>query len=290
MAEGDWDYVVVGAGSAGCALAARLTEDPRNRVLLLEAGPEDSNPWIHLPIGYSRTFHDPSVNWRYQSEPEAGCGDRAIYQPRGRVLGGSSAINGLIYIRGLASDYDHWRQLGCAGWSYADVLPYFRKAEGNARGADDYHGADGPLGVSDIAYRNRLTEAWIQSAVAAGLPPNPDFNGASQDGVGYYQLTVRDGKRASAAVAYLRPARTRPNLSVLTNVLVTGLRLDGRQVTGVAYRRGGRDEVARAGRVVLSAGAFNTPQLLMLSGIGPGEDGFLLRERRHQRTGILEEE
>ena len=199
------DFVVIGAGSAGCAVAARLSEDPETRVVLLEAGGRDTNRWIHIPLGFGKTFADPSVNWCYETEPDPGAADRRVFWPRGKVLGGSSSINGMVYIRGQAEDFDHWRQLGNAGWSFDDVLPYFKRAEHQARGADTFHGTGGPLCVSDVA-RHPICEAFIESAMELGFERNDDFNGAKQDGVGYHQTTTRNGKRCSTAVGYLRPA------------------------------------------------------------------------------------
>src|SRR6202035_981862 len=202
----EFDYVIVGAGSAGCVLANRLSADGRNSVLLLEAGPKDSNLWIHVPLGYGKLFKDKSVNWMYQTEPEPGLDGRTIFQPRGKVLGGSSSINGLLYVRGQHEDYDRWRQLGNTGWGFDDVLPYFKKAEDQGRGADAFHGAGGPLPVSDWRHPDPLSEAFVAAAVEMGIPRNHDFNGASQEGAGFFQTTTRLGRRASTAVAYLRPA------------------------------------------------------------------------------------
>ncbi|MBT3809432.1 MAG: NAD(P)-binding protein, partial [Rhodospirillaceae bacterium] len=214
--NGSFDYVIVGAGSAGCVLANRLTEDGRHRVLLLEAGGRDTNPWLHIPLGYGKVFDDPKVNWCYATEPDPTCGNRRIVQPRGKVLGGSSSINGMVYIRGNAADYDHWRQLGNTGWSYDDVLPYFRKLEDNPRGADEFHGTGGPQVVSEQRDFHPLGRAHLEAAVQAGYPLNPDFNGAQQEGFGRYQVTQRTGRRWSTARGYLRPARKRANLTVET--------------------------------------------------------------------------
>lgn len=270
MTDETFDVIVVGAGSAGAALAARLSEKTSRRVLLLEAGPVDKNPWLHIPIGYAKTVLDPKVNWKYETEPQAELNGRKIYWPRGKVLGGTSAINGLVYMRGLPSDYDHWRQLGNRGWGWLDVLPHFIKAEGNERGADALHGAEGPLGVQDARWQTPLSEAFIAAAQQAGLPANLDFNGPSQEGVGYYQHTLRGGRRSSSA-AYLRQAKGRNNLVIQTDALVERVLLDGRRAVGVTYRKGGQTITARAREIVLSGGAINSPQLLLLSGIGPAE-------------------
>lgn len=266
------DFIVVGAGTAGCALAARLSENGRHSVLLLEAGPKDDYPWIHIPIGYGKTMFHPVYNWRFETEPDPGMHDRRIYWPRGRCLGGSSSINGLIYIRGQHEDYDHWAALGNAGWAWKDVLPYFRKLEANSRGASDLHGADGPISCSDIPGRHELIEAIIAGAGSLGVPRNDDFNGARQEGVGYYQLFTRKGWRSSTAVAYLKPARGRPNLRVETDAHATRILFEGTRATGVAYRQRGRDLVAKAAReVIVAAGAIQSPQLLQLSGVGPAD-------------------
>jgi choline dehydrogenase len=265
-----YDYVIVGAGSAGCVLANRLSESGRHSVLLLEAGPRDSYPWIHVPIGYAKTMFHPVYNWCFYTEPEPGMNNRKIYWPRGRGLGGSSSINGLIFIRGQKEDYDNWAALGNAGWGWNDVLPYFRKSEDNQRGANEYHGAGGPLAASDIAARHELTEAFISGAGELGVARTEDFNGARQEGAGYYQLTTRHGLRCSTATGYLKPARKRPNLRVETNALTTQILRDGARTTGVAYRQGGATHEARAAReVLLCAGGLQSPQLLQLSGIGP---------------------
>jgi choline dehydrogenase len=263
------DYIVVGAGSAGCVLAARLSEEPATRVLLLEAGPPDRSPWIHLPIGYGKTMWSAACNWRFETEPEPQMDGRRIYWPRGKTLGGSSSINGLIYIRGQRQDYDHWAALGNTGWSYADVLPYFINSECNQRGASAWHGAEGPLRVSDIREKHELIEAFIAGAATTGVPRNEDFNAADQAGAGYYQLTSHQGWRWSAARAYLRPARRRPNLRVETGAQASGLIFDGRRAVGVRYRQGGAMKSALcSAEVLLAAGAVQSPQLLQLSGIG----------------------
>lgn len=265
-----FDFIVVGAGSAGSTLAGRLSEDPNTRVLLLEAGPPDSSIWIHLPIGYGKTMWDSKVNWRFETEPDPGMNGRKIYWPRGKTLGGSSSINGLIYIRGQREDYDHWAALGNEGWSYDECLPYFKRAEGNQRGSSEFHGGDGPLKISDIGAKHELIEAFIAGAGEVGVPRTEDFNGARQEGAGYYQLTTHKGWRCSAAKAYLKPARQRPNLQVRTGAHVTGLMFDGRRVVGVRYLLNGVPMAARcSAEVLLSAGALLTPQLLQLSGIGP---------------------
>ncbi|MEA2915607.1 MAG: choline dehydrogenase, partial [Bradyrhizobium sp.] len=267
---GAYDYIVVGAGSAGCVLANRLTASGRHRVLLLEAGPKNSHPWLHIPLGYGKLFTDQRYNWCYQTEPQAECHGRNVIAPRGKVLGGSSSINGLIYIRGQAEDFNHWRQLGNAGWSYDDVLPYFRKAEDNERGADDFHGAGGPLGVSDVRDEHPLAKAFVAAAVEAGFPRNDDFNGAGQEGAGYYQTTMRAGVRSSTAAAYLKEARRRSNLHVVPNALASRVLFQGRRATGVEYLAGGETLSASVGgEVIVASGAFNSPQLLQLSGLGP---------------------
>ncbi len=268
----EFDYVVVGAGSAGCVVANRLSADGRHKVLLLEAGPKDNYLWIHIPIGYGKTMFHKSYNWGFYTDPEPNMHGRQIYWPRGRGLGGSSSINGLICIRGQSDDYDHWAQLGNAGWDWKSVLPYFMKSEHNSRGASATHGGDGPLWMSDIREKHELMEAIIRGAEELGVPRTNDFNSGDQEGVGYFQLFTRNGWRNSSAAAYLKPVRDRANLRVETDAHTTGLVLEGRKVVGVRYRQGGVEHVVRAAReVILSAGALQSPQLLQLSGIGPAE-------------------
>jgi len=264
-----YDYVIVGAGSAGCVLANRLTESGRHTVLLLEAGPRDRDPWIHVPLGYGKLFTKPSVNWRYYSEPEPELNGRQVYTPRGKVLGGSSSINGLVYIRGQREDFDAW---GVPGWGYDELLPYFKRSEDQSRGADEWHGVGGPQAVSDLPDRHELCDAFIAAAGEIGIPRNSDFNGAVQEGAGYYQATSRNGRRSSTATGFLRPAERRSNLTVMTGALATRVLLDGTRGVGVEYRRGGALRQARAAReVLLAAGAFNSPQLLQLSGVASRE-------------------
>jgi choline dehydrogenase len=270
LSGSEFDFIVVGAGSAGCVLANRLSASGRHGVLLLEAGGEDDDRWIHIPLGYGKHFSNPKVNWLYQSEVDEKTGSRSIAQPRGKVLGGSSSINGLVYVRGQHEDYDDWRDLGNAGWGYADVLPYFRKAEDNQRWANEYHGVGGPLCVSDPSEPHPLCEAFFAAAEGCGYPRNPDFNGARQAGFGYNQVTQRWGRRCSTAVGYLRPARQRANLTVVTDAHATRILFSGKRAAGIEYLRDGTRESAHArGDVILAAGAFNSPQLMQLSGLGP---------------------
>src|SRR4051794_13539891 len=270
--DSEFDYVIVGAGSAGCVLANRLSADGKHSVLLLEAGPKDSNLWIHVPLGYGKLFKEKTVNWMYQTEPEPGLNGRQVFQPRGKVLGGSSSINGLLYVRGQHEDYDRWRQRGNAGWGYDDVLPYFKKAENQQRGADKYHGTDGPLPVSDWRHADPLSEAFVVAAAEAGIPTNPDFNGATQEGAGFFQTTTRRGRRASSAFSYLRPAKNRRNLHIETSALAQRILFEGRRARAVEYKQEGRVRAARARKEVLvSSGAYNSPQLLQLSGVGPAD-------------------
>src|SRR6267142_2898156 len=268
----EFDYVIVGAGSAGCVLANRLSADGKHSVLLLEAGPKDTHIWIHIPLGYGKLFKEKSVNWMYQTEPEPELNGRQVFQPRGQVLGGSSSINGLLYVRGQHEDYDRWRQRGNAGWGYDDVLPYFRKAENQQRGGDKYHGTDGPLPVSDWRHHDPLSEAFVVAAAETGIPANPDFNGATQEGSGLFQTTTRRGRRASTAFSYLRPAKGRGNLHVETDALARRILFEGRRARAVEYRQGSSLRTARARKEILvSGGAYNSPQLLQLSGVGPAE-------------------
>jgi choline dehydrogenase len=268
----EFDYVIVGAGSAGCVLANRLTADGKNSVLLLEAGPKDTHIWIHVPLGYGRLFKEKSVNWMYQTEPEPGLNGRQVFQPRGKVLGGSSSINGLLYVRGQPEDYDRWRQRGNAGWGYDDVLPYFKKAENQSRGADKYHGIGGPLPVSDPRHADPVSDAFVVAAAEVGIPTNPDFNGATQEGAGFFQTTTRRGRRASTAFSYLRPAKGRGNLHVETAALAQRILFEGRRARAVEYRQNGTLRIARAAKEILvSSGAYNSPQLLQLSGVGPAD-------------------
>src|ERR1700733_9353770 len=256
------DFVVIGAGSAGCVMAARLSEDPRTKVVLLEAGGADTNPWIHIPLGFGKNFADATVNWCYETEPDPGIGGRKIFWPRGKVLGGSSSINGMVYIRGQKEDFDHWRQLGNTGWSFDECLPYFKRAEHQTRGPDAYHGTDGPLCVSDVARDDPICEAFINSAEACGIPRNDDFNGAEQDGVGYHQTTTRNGRRCSTAVGYLNPARGRSNLQIVTHAYSEKIVVEGKRAVAVRYRQHGEVKTARARReIVVCSGAINSPQL-----------------------------
>ncbi len=270
MTMTSFDTIIVGGGTAGCVLANRLTADGKHSVLVLEAGPADRYVWIHIPIGYGKTMFHPVYNWGFTTEPDPGMLGRRIYWPRGRVLGGSSSINGLIYVRGQPEDYDAWSAAGSAGWGWRDVLPYFVRSEGNVRGASATHGADGPLACSDIGDRHELIEAIIDGAGQLGVPRTDDFNGGAQEGVGYFQLFTKNGLRCSTAVGYLRPARGRANLEVRTGAQATRVLFEGTRAVGVEFRQDGALHTAHARReVVLAAGALQSPQLLQLSGVGP---------------------
>jgi choline dehydrogenase len=269
-----YDYVIVGAGSAGSVLANRLTADGKTTACVLEAGPRDWHPYIHIPAGFIKTYHDPRVNWLYSMEPGAWTGGRRILAPRGKTLGGSSSINGHIYNRGQSMDFDTWAQLGNRGWGYADVLPYFRRMERRIGEGDAvFRGRDGALAVTDIDWRHPLCDAFIAGAVASGIPRNPDYNGKAQEGIAYAQRTILNGRRMSAARAFLHPAKRRPNLRVVTHAHTTNIILEGKRAVGARYLKGGRGGTAytvHARReVILSAGTYNSPQLLLLSGIGP---------------------
>jgi len=268
-----FDYIIIGAGSAGCVLANRLSADPHTRVLLLEAGGSDHSPWIHIPLGYGKLFKDPRVNWLYQTQPEPQLNHRRISQPRGKVLGGSSSINGLVYIRGQREDFDGWRDRGNPGWGYDDVLPYFRHSEDQQRGADCWHGTGGPQPVSDQREPHLLCDAFIEAAQQAGIPRNPDFNGQCQEGAGYYQTTSRRGRRISTAAGFLKPAQARNNLRICLCTSVTRIVLAGRRAVAVeTIDDDGQYRVYHARiEILLAAGAINSPQLLELSGIGDGE-------------------
>jgi choline dehydrogenase len=268
-----FDYVIIGAGSAGCVLANRLTEDGRYTVCVLEAGPADWDPFIHIPAGFMKTFVNPRINWLYTMEPGEWTGGRRIQAPRGKTLGGSSSINGHVYNRGQSFDFNTWAQRGNRGWGYADVLPYFRRAEQRIGGEDSYRGRDGTLHVTDLEWRHPLCEAFIEGAVQMGIPRNPDYNGRIQEGISYVQRTILRGRRVSAARAFLHPAAKRPNLRICTHAHVTSIMLDGKRAVGVRYLQGGAHgsprEVRARREVILSGGAYNSPQILQLSGIGP---------------------
>ena len=286
----EFDFVVVGAGSSGGPVVSRLTESGKHSVLLLEAGPPDTNRWLHIPIGFSRTFLDPEVNWKFASGPEPHLNGRRVYWPRGKVLGGSSAINGMVYVRGLRSDYDHWRQLGNEGWSFDDCLPYFKRLEGHILGDSELHGGSGPVKISGTEYRSELGDTFLYACDEVGLQRNTDFNGALQEGAGYYHITARRGRRSSTARAYIAEAMRRRNCKVVTRALVERVELEDGRAVGVRYIVDGKSHVARARReVVLCAGAVGSPHLLQLSGIGPAA---VLREHgievKHELPGVGE--
>ena len=268
----EFDFVVVGAGSSGAPVVDRLTASGRHSVLLLEAGPDDkNNRWLSIPLGFAKTFLDPQVNWKFATQPEAELGGRRVYWPRGKVVGGSSAINGMVYIRGLASDYDHWRQMGNQGWSFDDCLPYFKRLESYPGGASELHGGDGPVKITRDEYRNEISETFLAACAEVGLPSVADFNGRGEEGASLYHATISDGRRVSTGNAYLAPARRRSNCRVETGALVERIEVVDGRATGVTYRKNGQTVTVRARcEVVVSAGTVGSPQLLQLSGIGPG--------------------
>ncbi len=268
----EYDFIIIGAGSAGCVLANRLSANPNNRVLLLEAGGRDWHPFIHVPAGLSRLVHLKSVNWSYETEPQQELNGRELYWPRGRVLGGSSSINAMCYCRGHRKDYDAWADAGNQGWNYASVLPYFISSEDQENGPSQFHGTDGPLSVQNLRHTNPLSKVFLEAAQQAGHDKNNDFNGARQRGFGFYQVTQRNGRRCSAAVAYLKPASSRTNLTIRTGALVERIMLDGKRASGIEYRQGGIHDRDTGGRIILAAGTINSPHLLMLSGIGPAAE------------------
>ena len=267
-----FDYVVIGAGSAGCVLANRLSADGTTTVALLEAGGRDWNPWIHVPVGYFKTIHNPKTDWCYVTEPDPGLNGRQLKWPRGKVLGGCSSINGLLYVRGQHQDYDRWASLGCRGWSYKEVLPYFKRSENHSRGADEFHGVDGPLHVSDMSFKRPVCDDFIKGVAELGTPMRDDINAEDQEGVGYFQLTTHKGRRCSTAVAYLNGARSRANLSIITHAMVKRIGFDNKHASSVHIEQKGKQREIRARReIILAAGAIGSPQLLQVSGIGPGQ-------------------
>ena len=268
-----FDFIIVGSGSAGCVVAERLSANGRFSVLVIEAGGTDQRFFVQMPLGYGKTFYDPAVNWNYRTEPDPGLAGNADHWPRGKLLGGSSSINAMVWIRGHPADYDGWRDQGNPGWGYDDLLPAFKAIEDNAAGADEWRGGGGPLHVTDCTTTTHpLTNRYLKAAHETGLPLNPDFNGATQEGVGIYQISTRNGRRMSAARAFLRPAMKRKNVRVETNALATRILFEGRRAVGVEYEQNGTKHTARAGReVIVSGGSINSPQLLQLSGVGPAE-------------------
>jgi len=273
LVEGEFDFIIVGAGSAGCVLANRLSADPRRRVLILEAGGRDNWIWFHIPVGYLFAIGNPRADWMFRTEPEPGLNGRSLIYPRGKVIGGSSAINGMIYMRGQAADYDHWRQLGLPGWSWDDVLPYFKKHENNFLGAGDHHATGGEWRVEEQRLRWDLLDAFRQAAIEAGIPPTGDFNTGDNEGVGYFHVNQRRGRRWSAARGFLKPVLHRTNLKLETGCLAESLIVEGTRVVGVRWRQDGVTRSARCrGEVILAAGAIGSPHLMMLSGIGAAAD------------------
>lgn len=269
MKTTSYDYVVIGAGSAGCVLANRLSADGKTTVALLEAGGRDLNPWIHVPVGYFKTIHNPVTDWCYQTQADPGLNGRSLKWPRGKVLGGSSSINGLLYVRGQRQDYDRWAELGCQGWSYDDVLPYFKRSENQTHGESEFHGAGGPLKVSDMTFKRPICDDFINGVAELGTPKNDDINGRDQEGVGYFQLTAHKGRRCSSAVAYLNPARSRPNLTIITHAMVSKINFDGTRASEVSLTvKGSPMRIKARQEIILSAGAIGSPQLLQVSGVG----------------------
>jgi choline dehydrogenase len=273
----EFDFIIVGAGSTGCVLANRLSADGRYTVAIVEAGGKDHSPWIHIPVGYFKTIKNPSLNWMYRTEADKGLNGRSLNWPRGKTLGGSSSINGLLYVRGQAQDYDNWRQMGNTGWSWEDVLPLFKRAEAWEGGGDQWRGDDGPLSVTKSRKSWKIVDAWVKAAQEAGFAYNHDYNGKKQDGVGYFQLTARNGLRCSSAKAYLSPVRNRHNLRIFTNFLTGKVEFEGRRAVAISGTRNNQPVTLKARReIILSAGAIGSPQIMMLSGIGPGKH---LREK-----------